>query len=812
MTDYTAKDIQVLEGRDAVRKRPGMYIGDTDDGTGLHHLVYEVVDNSIDEALAGHCDTIEVIIRANGAVTVTDNGRGVPVEMHPDEGRSAAEVIMTVLHAGGKFDNNSYKVSGGLHGVGVSCVNFLSKELTLRVRRDGKLHECVFVRGEAQEPLKVIQEGISGTGTSVTFLPDDEIFSFIEFSYEILKRRLRELAYLNAGVAIRLADERDNKDETFRYDGGIREYVRHLTRGKTLLHPDPITIYDERDDEGVTVEVAIQWTDGAREDITCFTNNIRNRDGGSHLSGFRAAMTRTMNQYAANQSKGKKEKVDVTGDDIREGLVGVVSVKMPDPKFSSQTKDKLVSSDIKGAVEGSVGEKLREFLDENPAVGAAVVDKMILAARAREAAKKARELVKRRGALDNTALPGKLADCQEKDPTLSEIFIVEGDSAGGSAKQGRDRRNQAILPLRGKILNVEKANLRKQLDNQEITTLISALGTGIGTPNQEDGFDLEKLRYHKVIIMTDADVDGSHIRTLMLTFFFRQMYPLIEAGHLYIAQPPLYKVTRKSREQYLQDETEFEDFVVSGGVDGAHLRAVGSEADIVDGDTLKDLAFRFIAYDKTMARMTRRGLDTRVVDGAVTRADLTEEDFADEARLAEKMAALATLLDESITDTSFAPPTLKFDEDTGAWSAHWRTRYMGSLRKTVLSREFFDSRDVQELRSAHKAWTDLSAEPIEIAFGSKDGTPISSKQDLVAAVMKEGKQGQKIQRYKGLGEMNPEQLWETTMDSTRRTLRQVTFGDLVEAEAAFSVLMGDDVESRRDFIEQNALNVSNLDI
>ena len=812
MSDYTAKDIQVLENRDAVRKRPGMYIGDTDDGTGLHHLVYEVVDNSIDEALAGHCDLVEVIIRPNGAVTVTDNGRGVPVEMHPEQGRSAAEVIMTVLHAGGKFDSNSYKVSGGLHGVGVSCVNFLSKELTLRVRRDGKLHECVFARGEAQDPLKVIQEGVEGTGTSVTFLPDEEIFSFVEFSYDILKRRLRELAYLNAGLTIRLADERDNKDETFKYDGGIREYVRHLTRGKSLLHPDPISMFDERANDGVTVEVSMQWTDGAREEITCFTNNIRNRDGGSHLAGFRAAMTRTMNQYAANHKIARKEKVDVTGDDIREGLVGIVSVKMPDPKFSSQTKDKLVSSDIKGAVESSVGEKLREFLDENPNVGSAVVEKMILAARAREAAKKARELVKRRGALDNSALPGKLADCQEKDPALSEIFIVEGDSAGGSAKQGRDRKNQAILPLRGKILNVEKANLRKQLDNQEITTLISALGTGIGTPNQEDGFDLERLRYHKVIIMTDADVDGSHIRTLMLTFFFRQMYPLIEQGHLYIAQPPLYKVTRKSREQYLQDETEFEDFVVSGGVDGGHLRLAGSETDLVNTEQLKALTFQFISYDKTTARMTRRGLDTRVVDGAVTQIALEDSDFLSEDALRAKMTALAEHLDEVTTDTTFNAPELKLDEDTGAWSAHWRTRYMGSLRKTVISREFFNSRDMRELRDGHAAWTSLSSEPIEIAFGTKDATAITTKQELTAAVMKEGKQGQKIQRYKGLGEMNPEQLWETTMDSTRRTLRQVTFGDLMEAEAAFSVLMGDDVESRRDFIEQNALNVSNLDI
>ncbi len=808
---YSASDIQALEGRDAVRKRPGMYIGDTDDGSGLHHLVYEVVDNSIDEALAGHCDLVEVIIRPNGAVTVTDNGRGVPVGMH-ETGRSAAEVIMTVLHAGGKFDNNSYKVSGGLHGVGVSCVNFLSKELTLRVRRDGKLHECVFIRGEAREPLKVIEEGIEGTGTSVTFLPDDEIFSFTEFSYDILKRRLKELAYLNAGVNIRLADERSNEDETFCYEGGITEYVRHLTRGKTVLHPDPITMFDERDSEGVTVEVSMQWTDGAREDITCFTNNIRNRDGGSHMAGFRAAMTRTMNNYAANHKLTRKEKVDVTGDDIREGLVGIVSVKMPDPKFSSQTKDKLVSSEIKGAVEGSVGEKLREFLGENPDVGTSVVDKMLLAARAREAAKKARELVKRRGVLDSSALPGKLADCQEKDPTKSEIFIVEGDSAGGSAKQGRDRSNQAILPLRGKILNVEKANLRKQLDNLEITTLIAALGTGIGTPNHEDGFNLEKLRYHKVIIMTDADVDGSHIRTLMLTFFFRQMYPLIEAGHLYIAQPPLYKVSRKSRQRYLQDESEFEEFMVSGGVKGARLRNAGLEDTLIEGDELKALTFQFMKYEKTVARLGRRGLDTRVVDEVVVRAGLTDEDFATEDALRAKMEAIATHLDETIADTKFVAPEIKHDEDTGAWAAHWRTRYMGSLRRTVISREFFNSRDMLELRAGHERWAEVTANPIEIKFGNKEPVSLTTKQDFADAIMGEGRQGLKIQRYKGLGEMNPEQLWETTMDHTKRTLRQVTLGDLVEAESAFSVLMGDDVVSRREFIEKNALNVSNLDI
>ncbi|MCB9520823.1 MAG: DNA topoisomerase (ATP-hydrolyzing) subunit B [Myxococcales bacterium] len=810
MSNYDEDDIQVLEGRDAVRKRPGMYIGDTDDGTGLHHLVYEVVDNSIDEALAGYCDRVDVMIRADGSVTVGDNGRGIPTGIHKEEQRSAAEVIMTVLHAGGKFDNNSYKVSGGLHGVGVSCVNFLSKELTLQIKRDGKLHEVIFDRGVTRAPLRVVRDGITGTGTTVTFLPDDQIFSFTEFSYDTLRQRLRELAYLNAGVTITIQDERDGRRDEFKFDGGIREYVRMLTRSKEVLHPDPIQFVDTREDSGVTVEISMQWTDGAREEVTCFTNNIRNRDGGAHLAGYRAALTRTLNTYASDSKALKKEKVEVTGEDIREGLVAICSVKMPDPKFSSQTKDKLVSSEIKGIVENVVNEKLREFLEENPSVANAVVDKMVLAARAREAARKARELVKRRGPLDMFTLPGKLADCQEKDPVHSEIFIVEGDSAGGTAKQGRDRKNQAILPLRGKILNVEKANLRKQLDNAEITTLISALGTGIGTPGDEDGFDISKLRYHKVVIMTDADVDGAHIRTLMLTFFFRQMYPLIAAGHLFIAQPPLYRIRRRGKEMYLRDESELEDFVVSGALAGARL-VVGESGATVDGDELRELVVACIQFGRILERIDRRGTDARIIEAAVNHPALNEELFHDHDGFVAAMAEIAATVSAARADANVPAPHVHHDEVTDCWTATFASRISGSLRRTVISRDVWRMREVTELRRTHAQWSAMVGGPSAITFG-KDTVGVADERALGEAVLNEGRRGQEITRYKGLGEMNAEQLWETTMDATRRTLRQVTFGDLMLAEEAFSVLMGDDVESRRTFIEENALNVMNLDI
>ncbi|TVR04402.1 MAG: DNA topoisomerase (ATP-hydrolyzing) subunit B [Deltaproteobacteria bacterium] len=805
---YNADNIQVLEGRDAVRKRPGMYIGDTEDGTGLHHLVYEVVDNSIDEALAGYCSRVDVILHEDNSLTVEDNGRGVPVDMHRQEGRSAAEVIMTKLHAGGKFDDNSYKVSGGLHGVGVSCVNFLAERLVLQVKRDGKLHEVVFIRGVPESPLAVVRESITGTGTKIRFWPDLDIFKNVtEFSFDTLSQRLRELSYLNAGVHIRIIDERDGRQHDFSFEGGIAEYVSALNKARTTLHPDPVSLSEFREDSGVTVEVALQWTDGSREDVVCFTNNIRNRDGGTHLSGFRGALTRTMNAYAASMKTGKKEKVEVTGEDIREGLTAIISVKMPDPKFSAQTKDKLVSSEIKGIVEGVVAERLREYLEENPGVGIAIVDKMMLAARAREAARKARELVKRRGALENTALPGKLADCQERDPALSEIFIVEGDSAGGSAKQGRDRQNQAILPLRGKILNVEKANLRKQLDNAEITTLISALGTGIGT-DEEHGFDLGKLRYHKVIIMTDADVDGSHIRTLMLTFFFRQMYPMISAGHLYIAQPPLYKVKRGQKEMYLKDEKAFEEFIVSNGTE--KLSVTTATGEVLDGDVAADLVTDFLAWDRIIRRWEAR-LDHRLLAGIVMQTDLQEEDFASAETLAARLNPLAEALDAAHADTRFPAPDIGYDDERGAFVARWETRLLGSLKRTVVSPELHAHRDVRELRRIHARWTALGGS-VTLAFGTQRSVQADSRAAFVRAVFDEGQRGQSIQRYKGLGEMNPEQLWETTMDSTRRTLHQVTLGDLVEAEQAFSVLMGDNVELRREFIEDNALQVRNLDI
>ncbi len=810
--DYTAESIQVLEGREAVRKRPGMYIGDTDDGTGLHHLVYEVVDNSIDEALAGHCDNIVITLNADGSCTVEDNGRGIPVEMHKGEGRPAVEVILTKLHAGGKFDSNSYKVSGGLHGVGVSCVNFLSRSMHVEVSRAGELWELEFTQGILTKPTTKLKDGMARNGTKVTFLPDDEIFAFIELSYDTLYQRLKELSYLNSGVRITLRDDRDGREAVFAFEGGIAEYVRERARSKSPLHPEPIYITDVREDNGVTVDVALQWTEGSREDVLCFTNNIRNRDGGSHLTGFKAAMTRALGAYASESKLLKKEKVEVTGDDIREGLVAIISVKMPDPKFSSQTKDKLVSSDIKGTVESIVGQKLSEFLDENPGTGSAIVDKMVLAARAREAARKARELVKRRGALDNAALPGKLADCQEKDPTLSEIFIVEGDSAGGSAKQGRDRKNQAILPLRGKILNVEKANLRKQLDNQEITTLISALGTGIGTPGDEEGFDLAKLRYHKVIIMTDADVDGSHIRTLLLTFFFRQMFPLIAEGNLYIAQPPLYKISRKNKEMYLQDDAEFEQFIINGGIEGARLRNADDTWSIA-GDELGSLVKELSAYERILNRMQTRGADARVIHAIVRSNLFNAATFETEEALTAASETIVQSLNAEFVGGGFKLPTITFDENSSSWVASWSSRSAGSLRRTIVTRRALEQRDYRELHRIGLLWTDVTANGLlQLDIGRSEPRNITAPTELIAAILEEGRRGQSIQRYKGLGEMNAEQLWETTMDATRRTLRKVSIGEVLDAEQAFSVLMGDDVEQRRSFIEDNALNVRNLDI
>jgi len=809
-TSYNADKIQVLEGRDAVRKRPGMYIGDPGDGTGLHHLVYEVVDNSIDEALAGHCDTISVILHEDGSCSVEDNGRGIPVDLHVDQNKPAVEVIMTILHAGAKFDSNSYKVSGGLHGVGVSCVNFLSEWLNVYIRRDEKLYEIGFERGIVSQPLRVTKEGVSGTGTRMRFMPDAEIFAFTELSFDTLAQRLKELSYLNSGLAIRLQDERDGKDVTYKVDGGITEFVRDLARTKTVLHPDPVSLIRYREDSGVTVEVAMQWTDGSREEVTCFTNNIRNRDGGAHLAGFRAALTRTMNNYASESKILKKEKVDVTGDDIREGMVAVVSVKMPDPKFSSQTKDKLVSGEIKGIVESALGESLKEFLEENPSVGNVVIEKMVLAARAREAARKARELVRRRGVLDSAALPGKLADCQEKNPAFSEIFIVEGDSAGGSAKQGRDRKNQAILPLRGKILNVEKANLRKQLDNAEISTLVAALGTGIGTLSDDDGFDITRLRYHRVIIMTDADVDGSHIRTLLLTFFFRQMREIIDHGYLYIAQPPLYRVKKRNKEVYLQDDRERDAFLIESATDRAKLFAGDFE---MPAEELVEFARDLTKYPIVLRRFVMRGFDDRVIRALVASAAFDGIDFRDREALTSTLAKIAADLDAAIVDTRVEPPTLMRDDDDEPFTIRWTTRQLGALRTTNVSVGTVGSRDWRELARLEQRWRDLTAQgPVTLSFGRDEPALISSHEHLVRAIMEEGARGQEIARYKGLGEMNSEQLWETTMDPTHRTLRRVDIGDYVAAERDFAILMGDDVEQRRNFIQSNALNVKNLDI
>ena len=811
-SDYTAKSIQVLEDREHVRTRPGMYIGDTEDGTGLHHLVYEVVDNSIDEALAGYCDRIEIIIQADGGLTVEDNGRGIPVDIHPKTGRPAAEVIMASLRSGGKFDSNSYKVSGGLHGVGVSCVNFLSTRLILQVKRDGKVHELNFAEGIPVGDMKILREDAKTTGTRVTFYPDASIFKITEFSFDILSQRLRELGYLNAGVRISVRDERDGRTNNFHFEGGIIEYVRDINRAREPLHPEPIYLRDDVD--GHTVEVALQWTESTREDCACFTNNIRNRDGGSHLAGFRSALTRTFNQYIQDNWKGgaknkKNGASEITGDDIREGLTSIVSVKVPDPKFSSQTKDKLVSSEVKSIVDSATSERLNAFLLENPDIATRIIDNIMRAAEAREAARKARETVRRRSVIDSTSLPGKLADCQEKDPALSELFIVEGDSAGGSAKQGRDRRTQAILALRGKILNVEKANLRRTLDNAEITTIIQALGTGIGAYGPE-GFDISKLRYHKIIIMTDADVDGAHIRTLLMTFFFRQMLPLIENGHLFIAQPPLYQIKRNNVERYIQDESEFNAFIIENGTANALLNVPNTEH-TWDTQQLREITKRFLQYQEILERLQLR-LDDRVIDGIIRHAELNENTFDREELLLDAMDGVAKALDAQYTGTIFETPTLSYDDAHERWTATWATRVGGSLRKTLVNNELLQLRDFRELQEIWREWRELAAHgELALRIGSRN-IPILSMQNLIDAVMNEGKRGQSIQRYKGLGEMNADQLWETTMETKNRTLLRVTLGDVIEAENAFSILMGDNVELRREFIEENALNVRNLDV
>ena len=798
--DYDADSIKVLKGLDAVRKRPGMYIGDTDDGSGLHHMVYEVVDNAIDEALAGHATHVTVTLNPDGSCTVTDNGRGIPTEMHHEEGISAAEVIMTQLHAGGKFDQNSYKVSGGLHGVGVSVVNALSVSLKLKIRRKGKIHEMSFTHGVADGPLDVTGDAGSETGTEVTFLPSTDTFTMTEFDFGTLEHRLRELAFLNSGVRIILTDNRhsDVIKEEMVYDGGIQAFVKYLDRNKKPLVEEPIAIANEKD--GITVEVAMWWNDSYHENVLCFTNNIPQRDGGTHMAGFRGALTRQIVSYADGSGLTKKEKVSLTGDDCREGLTAVLSVKVPDPKFSSQTKDKLVSSEVRPVVESLVNTALNQWLEEHPQEAKILVGKVVEAAAAREAARKARELTRRKGALDIASLPGKLADCSERDPAKSEIFLVEGDSAGGSAKQGRSRENQAILPLRGKILNVERARFDKMLSSQEIGTLITALGTGIG----KDEFNIDKLRYHKIIIMTDADVDGAHIRTLLLTFFFRQMPELFERGHLYIAQPPLYKVTRGKSSQYLKDEKAFEEYLIGVGLEDSALGLDNGE--VRTGEDLRN-----VINDAMVLRKLIEGLHSRydrtIIEQAAIVGALNLELMNDTGGAQQKAAEVARRLD-LISEETERGWEGSINEDGGL---RLERMVRGVKESHLIDAGLIGSADARRIDQMTERLQEVYSGPATLVR-KDDSSAISGPSSLLDAIFSIGRKGLTMQRYKGLGEMNADQLWETTLDPNDRTLLQVKINDATDADSLFARLMGDEVEPRRDFIQENALSVANLDI